>query len=161
MKIVSKTLALAAALTLAAPHLHAQTAFYAPIPTQLTSATTVFVANAGLDNGSSTRAYNTFYQGLAASKRFQIKPAPAAAELTFEISVNDKIAYVNDGTSSGFSYVRLVMRDTKTGALLWTLSENVRVSTRQKTFEANLDEAVTKLLVDLKDVTPNTSSATH
>ena len=143
----------------AAPHLRAQATTSAPLPAQLTTATTAFLANAGLDNTTSTQAYNTFYQGLYTWNRFQLKSNPAAAELSFELSINGMITDVTNGSSVGTSYVRLVIRDTKTGALLWSLSENIRPAARQKTFDTNLNDAATKLLADLKAVTSSSTTS--
>jgi len=141
------------------PHLRAQATASAPLPAQLTTATTAFLANAGLDNTTSTQAYNTFYQGLYTWNRFQLKSNPAAAELSFELSINGMITDVTNGSSVGTSYVRLVIRDTKTGALLWSLSENIRPAARQKTLDTNLNDATTKLLADLKAVTSSSTTS--
>lgn len=152
------TLALTLLLAIT-PHLRAQATASAPLPAQLTTATTAFLANAGLDNTTSTQAYNTFYQGLYTWNRFQLKSNPAAAELSFELSINGMITDVTNGSSVGTSYVRLVIRDTKTGALLWSLSENIRPAARQKTLDTNLNDAATKLLADLKAVTSSSTTS--
>jgi hypothetical protein len=143
-----------------APHLRAQATAAAPLPSQLTSATTAFLANAGLDNTDSLEAYNTFYQGLYTWNHFKLQPTPAEAELTFELQVNGMITNVNGGSSNGVTYLRLVIRDTKTGALLWSLLENVRPAAREKTLITNIDAAAAKLLTDLKAVT-SAPTSTH
>jgi len=145
-------------LLAAASHLRAQTTATSPLPTQLFTANTAFLANAGIDNNDSVEAYNVVYQGLVTWNHFHLKPIPTAAELTFELQVNGMITNVNNGSSSGVTYLLLTIRDTKTGALLWTLSENVRPAARQKTMITNIDEAATKLLADLKTVTSNTTA---
>ena len=141
------------------PHLRAQATASAPLPAQLATATTAFLANAGLDNATSTQAYNTFYQGLYTWNHYQMKPTPAAAELTFELSINSLVTNVNNGSSLNDTYLRLVIRDTKTGALLWSLSENIRPAARQKTLDTNLNDAATKLLADLKAVTSSSTTS--
>jgi hypothetical protein len=141
-----------------APRLCAQATASAPLPTQLLTANTAFLANAGIDNATSTQAYNTFYQSLDSWNHFHLKPTPAAAELTFELSINTLVANVNNGSSLNSTYLHLVIRDTKTNALLWSLSENIRPAARQKTFDTNLNDAATKLLADLKAVTSSTTA---
>jgi len=161
MKRVTINFSLVLSALLVLPtQLRAQAIAAAPVPTQLTTATTAFLANAGIDNTNSTEAYNTFYQGLDSWNHFHLKPIPAAAELTFELQVNGVITDVINGSSIGTSYLRLVIRDTKTGALLWSLSENIRPAARQKTFATNLNDAAAKLLTDLKalSATPNPSA---
>ena len=142
-----------------APHLRAQATAIAPTPAQLTTATTAFLANAGMDNTNSLEAYNTVYQGLYTWNHFKLQPTPATAELSLELQVNGMITDVTNGSSIGTSYLRLVIRDTKTGALLWSLLENVRPAARQKTLIINIDAAAQKLLTDLKAVTSAPTSA--
>ena len=157
--ITRRTLLALVLLLAVTPHLRAQATASDPLPAQLTTATTAFLANAGLDNTTSTQAYNTFYQGLTTWNHFQLKSTPAAAELSFELSINGMITDVTNGSSVGTSYLRLVIRDTKTGALLWSLSENIRPAARQKTLDTNLNDAATKLLADLKAVTSSSTTS--
>ena len=151
--ITQRSLLALTLLLVLGPHLCAQATASAPLPTQLLTANTAFLANAGIDNTTSTEAYNAFYQGLDTWNHFHLKPTPAAAELTFELSINTLVSNVNNGSSLNTTYLQLVIRDTKTGALLWSLSENIRPAGRQKTLDKNLNDAATKLIEDLKAVT--------
>jgi len=129
----------------------------APLPTQLTTATTAFLANAGINASDSLEAYNAFYQDLYTWNHFHLQPAPSAAELSFDLQVNVVITYVTGGQSVGTSYLLLNIRDTKTGSLLWTLSEDIRPAGRRKDQLANIAAAATRLLTDLKAI--STTSA--
>ena len=66
----------------------------APIPTQITAAKRVFVANGGGDDrwhddplftGGVDRSYSQFYSGIKAAGRYELVSAPTDADLIFEI----------------------------------------------------------------------------
>jgi hypothetical protein len=145
----SRTLSAALFLLAAAP-LFAQ-APSAPIPTQLTTAKSIFLANAGsLSNQLAVLAYNNLYQGLTAEKRYQLTATPEDADLIFEVSV----IFVYGGQTN-VEYVQLVVRDAKSQSLLWSISENIGAAAREKTLEKNLADTTAKLITDLATLTSN------
>ncbi|MBS1800729.1 MAG: hypothetical protein JSS95_12990 [Acidobacteria bacterium] len=133
----------------------AQTA--APLPAQLSKAKTIFLANAGSNavpflKGYPDQSYNALYQALVSSNRFQIVTTPADADLLCEFSMNGIVGPASGGDSWGIAFFQLVIRDPKTQALLWTISENVGPTIREKNFKKNVTEAATKLAGDLKEL---------
>jgi hypothetical protein len=128
----------------------------APIPAQLTTAKTVFLANAGSTPTNSQLAivtYNNVYQGLAAQNRYQLTSAPADADLIFEVSV---ISIFQGQSASNAQYIQLVIRDAKSQSLLWTISEDIGVAYTEKTGQKNADAAAAKLVADVGSLTSAT-----
>src|SRR6202012_3314822 len=79
-----------------------------PVPSQLTSARTAFIANAGGPlNYLNQEAYIDFYRALAASKRFQFTAKPADAELSLELSVTSHQDGITYGTSQNAPFLQL------------------------------------------------------
>jgi len=68
-----------------------------------------------------------------------------------------------EGSSQVDYFVQLVVRDAKSQALLWTISENIGTAGREKTFEKNIAASAAKIVTDLgtlisdKVVTPQTA----
>jgi len=130
----------------------------APIPAQLTSAKTVFLANAGsspANNSFAVLAYDMLYQELAAGKQFTLASAPADADLDLEVSV---VSFFEGGVSYA-QYVQLVIRDPKSQAILWSTAESIQAAAREKTLEKNLTDAATKLAADLTALTSSKVAA--
>jgi hypothetical protein len=140
--IIAFAIILLAALPLAAQ------APVAPLPAQLTSAKTVFLANAGSSAGSADYnqlaiiAYNSSYQALVAENNYHLTLTPTDADLIFEISV------IGDGRLFT-GRTRLVVRDVKSQSLLWTISEDIKASSREKEFQKNAAISAAKLVSDL------------
>ena len=137
---------------LSAATMHAQTAPAPPLPAQLLSAKTIFLANAGsntANNQEGSIAYNSMYQDLAAWNRYQLTSSPAEADLSFEVSV---VSFSEGSTLSG-NYVKLVVRDAKSQALIWTITENIEIANREKTFEKNIADCAAKIAADLGTLT--------
>jgi hypothetical protein len=104
----------------------------APIPSQMVNAKKIFVSNAVGDvdvspdhiNGTPDRAYNDFYAGLKDWGRYELESTPADAELLFEIYFTAPMSYATGiGNTAPRAQFKLVIRDVKTGALLWTFVE--------------------------------------
>jgi hypothetical protein len=154
MTFVPSNLALAIALALT-PMAHAQTAA-APVPSQFATAQTVFLASAGAPVGGTKEklmvnmVYSGMYDALTSLKQYRLVTAPADADLSMEVSVVVAVGAVN-GTFNNV-VLRLVVRDTKTHALLWTLDEPLDGAFREKTFQRNVDSAATKITADLKSL---------
>jgi len=117
-------------------------AMSAPIPAPILAAKKIFIANAGTEqpwdegadfSGGADRAYSEFYAAMKAWGRYELADSPAGADLLFEIHFTCPAA-VADASRVQDSLVgrlydpqfRLVIRDTKTSALLWTFFLSAR-----------------------------------
>jgi hypothetical protein len=140
----------------------------APLPTQIFTATKVFVSNAGEDtlgeySGGPDRAYNQLYAALNGWGRYELVRAPADAELVFEISfatriVGEKVSGGGAGNTPVSSNLvkdpqfRLAIRDLKTHVLLWTFTEHAQSALLQGNRDKNFDQAMAALVNDIRNV---------
>ncbi len=127
----------------------------APIPSQILTAKKVFISNAGV---GTDRNYNEFYAAIKSWGRYELVAAPAGADLVMEINFSSQITGVSGSKESGCdsssaSQFKLVLLDPKTRIVLWTLTENIKPYARQKTGEINMDDALNRLVADLKALT--------
>jgi hypothetical protein len=157
------TLSLACIVLLSAAVLHAQNAPAAPVPAQILTAKIIFLAkapsNIGLSDAYLAPGYNTMYHELSATNHYQMATTPAAADLSFEYSAK-VAAGVSSGDSNGPAYVELVIRDAKTQALLWTITEPLKgFALREKAVQKVIDETTVKLAADLATLTTPGSAA--
>jgi len=121
-----RLIASAAALLLCAAPLAAQTAATIPIPAELLSAHTAFVANAGgPDNYLNTTTYKALYQALLRWNRLQLVDSPRNAELALEVSTGLDSGRVGTSIIRHPASIQLNIRDVKTQSLLWSLSEPI------------------------------------
>ena len=140
-----------ASLFCAATALSGQT----PVPSQLATAHTVFLASAGAPGSGGNEkqiaemVYTTFYNALSAAHRYQLVDAPAAADLSMTISAQSHISDVSNGSSSDSAYLHLAIYDVKTHTLIWAIDEDIQGAFREKTFQHNVDTTVTVLIDDL------------
>ena len=138
-----------AILVLAALPLCAQTPSNAPIPAQLTTAKTVFVANAGSRNDQlALVAYDNLYQALVSGNRYHLATTPAEADLVLEVSVIQ--------TDALTGYTKLVIRDAKSQTLLWTTYNGIAAAGREKTFEKNIANSAVQLVTNLNSLVTST-----
>jgi hypothetical protein len=138
----------------------------APTPAQILAAKRIFVANAGGEqpwdedaelSGGTDRAYNQFYVAMKAWGRYELADAPADADLLFEIQFTCPAAVaaasaVRDSLT-GRPYdpqFRVVIRDAKTNALLWTLSERAQWALTRGNRDKNFDQALDRIVGDLQ-----------
>jgi hypothetical protein len=111
----------------------------APVPTQITAAKTVFIANAGGEqnpsdaqfNGGPDRAYNQFYAEMKTWGRYELVSSPADADLLFELRFTQPRVASDPQEALKVDVVydprlRLVIRDPKTQAVLWGFTEHVQ-----------------------------------
>ena len=136
------------------PVLRAQTAEApaAPLPSQILTAKKVFISNAGL---GTDRNYNQFYAAIKNWGRYDLVSAPADADLVLEIGVSSQITGVSGSKESGcdsssISQFKLTLLDPREHIVLWTLAETIRPYAREKTGEKNTDDAIDKLIGDMK-----------
>jgi len=123
------------------------------IPSQLATAKTIFVANAGSTPSypmGATLVYTGVYQALAEGHRYTLASAPADADLVLETSY---VAWYGGDHYQipiySTLYSQLVIRDAKTQSLLWTISEPIGSTANQKTFEKYVSDSGAKLVADL------------
>lgn len=131
----------------------------APIPTQITTAKKVFIANAGGDesrvyesvpNGAADRSYNLFYAAIKDANRYELVGSPAEADLLFEIrfTVMPSATNVFKGDTIGAVFdpqFRLEIRDPKTNALLWGFTEHMEWALLQGNRSKNFDQAAARI----------------
>ena len=138
-----------------------QTSTSAPVPPQITSAHSIFIANGGGTNyfnaftGGPDRGYSQLYAALQQWNRYQIADSPSQADLIFEIHAIAPA--VNTGGTDG-SYVynpQLILRilDPKTNALLWTTTSNVKAAGTQSSRDKGFDESVAVLVDRVRQLT--------
>ena len=136
----------------------------APVPAQILSAKKVFIANAIGDNsisldhisGPAERAYNELYASLKASGRYELEATPADAELLFEIHFTAPPFLANSlEHPAPRPQFRLIIRDPKTQALLWTFTEYLdrQKVTGKWTQDRAFDQAILSLVNDVKRLT--------
>jgi hypothetical protein len=144
-----------------------------PVPTQISTAKSVFVSNGGGDcnplgslafDGDSNRAYDEFYAAMKSWGRYGLAGAPADADLVFQISFTCPSAGSNavKGASGTIAYdpqLRLLIVDLKTHVQLWTLIEHVRPAVLQGNREKNFEEAMAQLGNDVKHLTAAPAAA--
>jgi hypothetical protein len=136
----------------------------APVPPQILTAKTVFISNAGMDvnpagtsseyDGGANRFYNEFYAAMKSWGRFELVPAPADADLVFEIRFTDPTGPANSEGGKqgapGAQKFRLEILDPKTHIKLWALTEFVEAALLQGNRNKNFDKAMDALVSDVK-----------
>jgi hypothetical protein len=138
----------------------------APTPAQILAAKKVFVANAGGEqpwdedadfSGGTDRAYNEFYIAMKAWGRYELADAPADADLLFEIQfacpAAVAVASAVRDSLAGRPYdpqFRVVIRDAKNNALLWTLSERAQWALTRGNRDKNFDQALDRIVGDVQ-----------
>jgi hypothetical protein len=135
----------------------------APLPSQILTAKKVFLSNTGV---GTSRSYDAFYAAIKSWGQYSIVAAPADADLVLEISLSSQITAVSGSKESGCdssssSRFKLVLVDPKTRIVLWTISETIKPFARQKTGEKNMDDAINKLVGDLKALTAQPAAASN
>ena len=125
----------------------------APIPPQITSAHTVFIANGGGTNyfnaftGGADRGYSQLFTTVQQWNRYQIVDSPSQADLIFEIHAVAPLVRVAGDDGSVNPQLILRILDPKTNALLWTTTSNVKAAGNQSSRDKGFDESV-DVLVD-------------
>ncbi|MBI3476317.1 MAG: hypothetical protein HY010_11330 [Acidobacteria bacterium] len=117
-----------------------------PIPVQVTAGKKVFISymESDADPGSLDLTYHEFYALVKSWGKYELVPAPADADLVFQIR------YV-----SGITDSQLLMSivDPKTHVVLWPFVQHVEGSSREKGRRKKFDAAMSDLVNDLKTVT--------
>jgi hypothetical protein len=135
----------------------------APIPTQISTAKKIFIANGGGDdpgiyealfNRDVDRAYNQFYGAMKSVDRYELVGSPAEADLLLEIRflVLPSGTNVSKGDTFGPTYdpqFRLEIRDPKSNALLWGFTEHMEWAILQGNRNKNFDQASARIATDV------------
>jgi hypothetical protein len=137
----------------------------APVPPPIVSAKRVFISNAGGGcspfgkvgfSGGPNRPYNQFNAALKGWGRYELVAAPADADLAFEISfacpVGRNVAKGQALPTASDPQLRLVILDVKTHITLWGITEHVELAILQSNRDKNFDQAMKKLVDDLKSL---------
>jgi hypothetical protein len=153
-----------------APALQAQIAA-APLPSQILTAKKVFIANAGTVgsyswSGGQGRPYNELYAAIKSWGRYELVGAPSDADLVYEISYSSQITNVSGSKESGCdssnsSWLKLALLDPRTRIVLWTITENIKPFARPKTGDKNFDDAIDRLVGDLKALVAQPAAAAN
>jgi len=137
----------------------------APVPAQILSAKKIFIANAGGDEsvfeegsqytGGTTRAYNQLYDAMKTWAHFELVSSPAEADLLVEIEfINNLVQPNQNGLFSPQSDPRLhlTIRDPKTNAILWGISEHAQWAILQGNRDRNFDTAMSKIVGEVRRI---------
>ncbi|MGD0829566.1 MAG: hypothetical protein ABR907_01400 [Terracidiphilus sp.] len=163
---VVMSLGLAMMLTVV-PVLNAQSASKAPaapLPSQILTAKTVFISNAGgcvddkLWSGGRAQPYNELYAMIERSGQYRLVATPAEADLIVQISYSDPLTGVggskeSGSTSSNTPQLKLVLLDPKTSMVLWTFNEKTSIAHLEKGRDQALADSIGALVSDLKALT--------
>ncbi|HWW96252.1 MAG TPA: DUF4136 domain-containing protein [Edaphobacter sp.] len=163
-KLLCFTLALLLASTPLTRAQQTSTIAPAPVPSQITSARTIFIANGGGPNyfnaftGGADRGYSQIFAALQLWNRYQIVDSPSQADLIFEIhaiapAVDTGGAGGADGTFVYNPQLILRILDPKTNALLWTTTANVKAAGGQNSRDKGFDESVAVLIDHVRQLT--------
>jgi hypothetical protein len=138
--------AISFALLISSLRLTAQAIPAHPLPTQLASATKVFISNAqDEDAAEATQAYDLLYQDIQAIPRYQIVLDPAAADLILELNYRD------NPTGGVHSFAMFIL-DPRTRTILWACSSGidfVAVTGRDK----NIQKAIASIATEFNAIT--------
>jgi hypothetical protein len=175
---LQKTLVVLAIVIASATMLEAQqsknTVPQAPLPAQIVAAKKVFIAYAGGDtdiagySGDADRTYNQFYAAIKSWGQYEIVPAPASADLVFEIGfihpfssvhVDDEGKIFAARGPSDDPQFKLAIRDPKSNVLLWTLSRHIPIALLTSNQNKNFDLIMNYFLDDIKKLVGPTASA--
>ena len=169
LRFIRPTLLLAAFALL--PILQAQQAAPpAPVPTAITSAHKVFIANAGMDafslqafqelSLSGTNAYDSLYAAVKGWDNVQIVSSPGDADLVIEIRFTAPLVGGGNHDAWAFQHIlantswqfqtELTLYDAKTHFPLWTITQPVRPANLKGTWRKNIADANAALAGDLK-----------
>lgn len=144
----------------------------APLPSQILTAKKVFISNAGsgldekLWSGGPAQPYNEFYAAIKSSGQYQLVATPADADLVLEISYANPLTDVSGtketgASSSGTPQLKLVLLDSKSRIILWTLYGKISIGHLQKGRDQALTESIATLVRDLKALTIQFAAAAN
>lgn len=137
----------------------------APIPPQIVNAKTVFIGNGGNEStteygGGPDRPYNTFYSEMKTWGHYALVSSPADADLFLEIHLVFPVVMSVPGQQTVYDpQLRVIIRDPKTQALLWTVIEHADWAILKSNREKNFNTAMGRLITDLEALVNRPSPA--
>jgi hypothetical protein len=142
----------------------------APIPAQIAAAKKIFIANvpgAKLPESltNPTHVYDEFYAAMKTWGHYDLASTPADADLIFEVNFVSTVTRVSGTKESGCdssssAELQLVIVDPKTRIILWWLQDDIEGAIRAKTWDKNLDTAMSVLVgkVQILSTPPTTTT---
>jgi hypothetical protein len=128
----------------------------APIPSPIIMGKKAFISNTSgetrVPTGTGDLTYNKFYAAMKSWGRYELVPAPADADLVFEISFRFVIGATNNGGSDRDYEFRVILRDPKSNVVLWAFSEVVPQSSKGATSRKYFDQTMTTIVGDVKNL---------
>ncbi|MEJ2007038.1 MAG: hypothetical protein P8Z30_02605 [Acidobacteriota bacterium] len=136
----------------------------AHVPEQIRTARIIFISNAGpgcktpdrtMFGGGPDRAYQQFFDAMQSWGHYTLAAQPSGAELDLVIGLRCSLLTDVFGGSSlwpslYYPRLKLVIRDMKTGAVLWVIQEYIRYGHNRTGWDRNFDQAMRALVTDLK-----------
>lgn len=128
----------------------------AAIPPQIVNAKTVFIGNGGSEgateySGGQDRPYNMFYAEMKTWGRYALVNSPADADLLLEIHFVLPMAMSVPKEPAVYDpQLRVIIRDPKTQALLWTVIEHADWAMLKSNRDRNFNTAMGRLVTDLE-----------
>jgi hypothetical protein len=142
----------------------------APVPAQILAGKTVFIVNDGADRGANPdapfsgepeRAYNDFYAAMKAWGHYELVGSPSGADLLLELRFTVRPGLVERGQTWYWDgRFRLAIRDQKSHAKLWTLTDQVERALLQGNRDKNFDQALARLVADMQRLTAPSTAGT-
>jgi hypothetical protein len=155
----------------AAANAQQSTAQRAPVPRQLLTARTAFVANGGSEtygadsyfdltkyDGGPNRAYDAFYNALKDWGHYELVGSTTEADVLLVIRFTNPVVDRGNAASSGdvpHDWIRdpqlnLAINDPRSGLTLWSLTEHIEPAGGRADANRHFDEAITRLGADLR-----------
>jgi hypothetical protein len=144
---------------------------HAPVPRQVLTARSVFIANGGSESygaesyfrltkydGGPNRAYDSFYGAVKDWGHYELVGSTDAADVSFVIRFTNPVVDRGDAaTTSNVPHewvydpqLNLSIEDPKTGLPLWAITEHIEPANDRAADNRHFDEAVTRLVDDLE-----------
>jgi hypothetical protein len=128
----------------------------APIPAQIFTARRVFISNLGstVITDPVNLPYDDFYASMKTWNQYELLSSPVDADLVLELSSSGSplLPFPDE--------LHLVIRETKTGSVLWAFVEYAKPATLFGSRRKNFETAMAALLGDMKTlVTPLSPAA--
>ena len=151
----------------------------APVPQQVLAARTVLIGNGGSESygadryfrltkydGGPDRPYTAFYNAMRSWGHYELVGATRDADLLLVIRFTNPIVdrqypAVDRQEPNAWLYdpqLNLTINDPRTGLPLWTITEHIEPGRDRAADNRHFDDAVTRLLDDLKRLTLTPSS---
>jgi len=141
-----------------------------PVPPQILAAKKIFISNVPGEQfrfprnaeDDPYRPYNQFYASLKTWGYFELASAPADADLVLEIRLSARPVLSSATVQAPVheAYFEVTVRDPKTQVGLWWLAERLQGANRAATGEKNYNQAMAKVVNDLKRLVGQPASMT-